>query len=96
MPFNNPKLVTLSFSCPDPSTDKEIIVVNKDGSLARLHYYSNNVSGTWTSKENDTPIMLAKDSKRFTNGDVKWMYKKDFDRFLEIFMRQQITSENVV
>lgn len=89
-----PKLVSLNFSCPDPSIEKDIVIISKDGSLVRCHYCGNcNGVSSWVSNENYIDLEIPSECKEFVNGDVKWIYKKDLMKTFDLFAKSNIVKE---
>lgn len=85
------RIVSYSFSCPDPEVDKEIVVVNRDGALVRCLYHKKiNGDCFWASEKNSIDLAISAKSQGFISGVIKWMYKKDFCRALDIFSKQII------
>lgn len=89
-----PKLVSLNFSCPDPSIERDIVIISKDGSLVRCHYFEkcNGVS-FWASNENYIDLVIPPECKGFVNGGIKWIYKKDLMKSFDLFAKSNIIKE---
>ena len=89
-----PKLVSLNFSCPDPSIERDIVIISKDGSLVRCHYCENyNGVSSWVSNENYIDLVIPAECKEFVNGDIKWIYKKALMKTFDLFAKSNIVKE---
>lgn len=78
-----------TYNCPRPEEDNEIIVVTSDNVIRILKY--DKANSLWRDmNEIDTYFDL---DPRFVEGQVKWIYKKDFTRTLIEYTRHQIKEE---
>ena len=82
------------FNLPNPEEESQIVVENE----------RQIVQECWFDKECDSWIHdpwasgmvvdgYSRDDPRFKDGTVRWMYKSEMSRSLDIFMKKQITEE---
>jgi hypothetical protein len=83
------------FRYPDPEIDKSIIVEHPRGAVTLLTY--SEVHKMWVSEDAETTRSVEeyyhlKDS-RFSAGVVRWIYQKELNVALDLFMKRQIIKE---
>lgn len=77
------------YNCPSPEEDNEIIVVTSGDIIHMLKY--DKANSLW--RDMNALVTYLDLDPRFVEGQVKWMYKKDFTRTLIEYTRHQIKEE---
>ncbi len=78
-----------TYNCPSPEEDNEIIVVTSDNDIHVLKH--DKANSLW--RDMNALVTYFDLDARFVEGQVKWIYKKDFTRSLIEHARHQIKEE---
>lgn len=78
-----------TYNCPSPEEDNEIIAVTSDNTIHVLNY--DKANSRWVDMYEFCAYSDL--DPRFVEGQVKWVYKKDFTRTLIEYTRHQIKEE---